>query len=104
MVSNASDDFPEPEIPVNTMSLSRGSSRSTLRRLCSRAPRIVIVSATVRPWYRLRRRIERMFVPAEPAGTPSDQRRLHPFGGLGHVAESRSRPPQRVGAHACAGE
>ena len=28
------------------MSLSRGSSRSTLRRLCSRAPRIVMVSAT----------------------------------------------------------
>src|SRR3954447_10376642 len=43
MVSNASDDFPEPESPVNTMSCSRGSSRSTLRRLCSRAPRIRIV-------------------------------------------------------------
>ena len=38
MVSNASDDFPEPDRPVNTMSLSRGRSRSTLRRLCSRAP------------------------------------------------------------------
>src|SRR5713226_8471718 len=46
MVSNASDDLPDPDRPVNTISLSRGSSRSTLRRLCSRATRIVIVSAT----------------------------------------------------------
>ncbi|CPU65695.1 Uncharacterised protein [Mycobacteroides abscessus] len=38
MVSKASDDLPEPESPVKTMSLSRGRSRSTLRRLCSRAP------------------------------------------------------------------
>src|SRR5690606_10532053 len=38
MVSNASDDLPEPESPVKTMSRSRGRSRSTLRRLCSRAP------------------------------------------------------------------
>src|SRR3954454_21719899 len=43
MVSNASDDFPEPDSPVNTINWSRGSSRSTLRRLCSRAPRITIV-------------------------------------------------------------
>src|SRR5689334_1997479 len=43
MVSNASDDLPEPDRPVNTISWSRGSTRSTLRRLCSRAPRIRIV-------------------------------------------------------------
>src|SRR3954447_13313949 len=43
MVSKASDDLPEPDSPVKTMSWSRGSSRSTLRRLCSRAPRITIV-------------------------------------------------------------
>src|SRR4029079_15118393 len=43
MVSNASDDLPEPESPVNTINCSRGSTRSTLRRLCSRAPRIRIV-------------------------------------------------------------
>src|SRR6266480_7727411 len=42
MVSNASDDLPEPDRPVNTTSLSRGISRSTFLRLCSRAPRIVI--------------------------------------------------------------
>src|SRR3954447_19747643 len=43
MVSNASDDLPEPDNPVNTINWSRGSTRSTLRRLCSRAPRITIV-------------------------------------------------------------
>src|ERR1700712_4794151 len=42
MVSNASDDLPEPDRPVNTTSLSRGISTSTFLRLCSRAPRIVI--------------------------------------------------------------
>src|SRR5215211_7468041 len=45
MVSKASDDFPDPEMPVKTMSWSRGSSRSTFLRLCSRAPRTRIVSA-----------------------------------------------------------
>src|SRR5882757_7570531 len=42
MVSNASEDFPEPERPVNTTSLSLGISTSMFLRLCSRAPRIVI--------------------------------------------------------------
>src|SRR5215203_2533663 len=42
MVSNASEDLPEPERPVNTASLSRGISTSMFLRLCSRAPRIVI--------------------------------------------------------------
>src|SRR5919108_4901192 len=38
MVSKASEDFPEPERPVNTISLSRGRSSVTFLRLCSRAP------------------------------------------------------------------
>src|SRR5580692_6648479 len=42
MVSNASEDLPEPERPVNTTSLSRGISASMFFRLCSRAPRMVI--------------------------------------------------------------
>src|ERR687897_347284 len=46
MVSKASDDLPDPDSPVNTISFSRGSSRLTFRRLCSRAPRITSESAT----------------------------------------------------------
>src|SRR5450432_1206871 len=42
MVSNASDDFPEPESPVITTSLSRGISTSMFLRLCSRAPLMTI--------------------------------------------------------------
>src|SRR5207249_3318888 len=42
MVSKASEDLPEPESPVKTTSWSRGISRSTPLRLCSRAPRIAI--------------------------------------------------------------
>src|SRR2546430_2511413 len=44
MVSNASDDFPDPDRPVKTISWSRGSSRLTFLRLCSRAPRTISVS------------------------------------------------------------
>src|SRR3954471_13593509 len=40
MVSKASDDLPEPDSPVITVSLSRGISTSTFFRLCSRAPRM----------------------------------------------------------------
>jgi hypothetical protein len=46
MVSNASEDLPDPDRPVNTIRLSRGRSRSTLRRLCSRAPLTIRRSAT----------------------------------------------------------
>src|SRR3982751_5737767 len=44
MVPNASDDFPDPDRPVKTISWSRGSSRLTFLRLCSRAPRTISVS------------------------------------------------------------
>src|SRR5690242_1925257 len=42
MVSKAREDFPEPESPVKTTSLSRGMVRSMSFRLCSRAPLITI--------------------------------------------------------------
>src|SRR5215472_12565948 len=42
MVSNASEDLPEPDSPVITTRLSRGRSTSMFLRLCSRAPRIRI--------------------------------------------------------------
>src|SRR6266851_2561288 len=42
MVSKASDDFPDPESPVKTTSLSRGIVRSISFRLCSRAPRMTM--------------------------------------------------------------
>src|SRR5690242_8698899 len=44
MVSKAKDDLPEPLLPEMTMSLSRGSSRSTFLRLCSRAPLMISLS------------------------------------------------------------
>src|SRR5207247_7969223 len=46
---------PDPERPVKTISLSRGSSTSTLRRLCSRAPRMRIDPPTVGQGTRSRR-------------------------------------------------
>src|SRR5207237_9961790 len=51
MVSKASEDFPDPEIPVNTIRRSRGSSRETSCRLCSRAPRITRTSDTDREYW-----------------------------------------------------
>src|SRR5690242_13365745 len=44
MVSKASEDLPEPDRPVMTISLSRGRSTSTLARLWVRAPRTRMVS------------------------------------------------------------
>src|SRR5829696_9285386 len=42
MVSNASDDLPEPDSPVMTTSASRGIATVTSLRLCSRAPETTI--------------------------------------------------------------
>ena len=42
MVSNASDDFPDPERPVITTNLSFGISKETFFKLCSLAPLITI--------------------------------------------------------------
>src|SRR4051795_2712341 len=41
IVSNARLDLPEPDSPVKTIIASRGRSRLTSRRLCSRAPRMI---------------------------------------------------------------
>src|SRR3974377_762531 len=46
MVSNASDDFPEPDGPVMTVKVRRGISRSKFLRLCWRAPRTMSWSFT----------------------------------------------------------
>src|SRR3954447_25038438 len=46
MVSKASEDLPDPDRPVKTMSESRGRSSETFLRLCSRAPRTMRRSAT----------------------------------------------------------
>src|ERR1700734_2402951 len=77
MVSNASEDLPEPDNPVNTTSLSRGISRSTFFRLCSRAPRMVIARlAEPEFWCRLALMISSISaVPDAHAheGVPSEQ-------------------------------
>lgn len=44
MVSNASEDLPDPETPLTTVSLPWGISQEMLFRLCVRAPRITIAS------------------------------------------------------------
>src|SRR2546430_1394556 len=44
IVSKASDDFPEPDTPVMTTNLLRGTTTSMFLRLCSRAPRMTIES------------------------------------------------------------
>src|SRR6185312_16024287 len=48
MVSKASDDLPEPDRPVNTTSWSRGMVTSMFLRLCSRAPRMVMLRLSAR--------------------------------------------------------
>ena len=50
-VSNANEDLPEPDRPVNTTMRLRGNSKSTFLRLCSRAPWMVILRSLGR-WVR----------------------------------------------------
>src|SRR5215212_6959373 len=39
MVPKAREDLPDPEIPVNATSASRGAATSTPRKLCTRVPK-----------------------------------------------------------------
>src|ERR1700691_1827240 len=49
MVSNASDDFPDPLSPVTTVRVLRGISTLMFLRLCCRAPRTeILVIAIIR--------------------------------------------------------
>src|SRR6266581_7740970 len=76
MVSKASDDFPEPDSPVKTTSLSRGMVRSMSLRLCSRAPLITIAVC----WRDL---LPAAFFSATDAGPHATGLRLAPHPGLG---------------------
>src|SRR5947208_9050169 len=81
MVSKASDDLPEPDSPVKTISFSRGSSRETFFRLCSRAPRITSVSDTAR-------RIAAGSAAPGVAGHPQVDAREQTQGGVGAGREA----------------
>src|SRR3990167_3858427 len=50
-VSNANEDFPDPDSPVNTTSLSRGIVIVISLRLCTRAPLITIFSLAIKEKY-----------------------------------------------------
>src|SRR5579863_417234 len=56
MVSKASDDLPDPETPVTTVSWLCGISQSTFFRLWTRAPRTVMLSFDMARTLRLRDR------------------------------------------------
>lgn len=47
MVSNASEDFPEPETPVTTVMVLCGISKSIFLRLWTRAPRTMMLSVDI---------------------------------------------------------
>ena len=50
-MSNARLDFPLPDKPVITVSLSRGMLRDMFFKLCSRAPRITILFSFIAVFY-----------------------------------------------------
>src|SRR5436309_10141923 len=95
MVSKASEDFPDPESPVKTISFSRGSSRETFFRLCSRAPRITSVSDTAR-------RIAAGSAAPDVRGHPQVEAGKEPEAGdraLGEAGDRRRAVPPRVDRH-----
>src|SRR4029453_2604051 len=94
MVSNASDDLPEPDSPVITTSWSRGISRSTFLRLCSRAPRVAIRSPAMAVYYTAA-------TSTRPGGDPRQRRGGHrrvrtgDAGPRGQPEESETREGRR---------
>src|SRR3954464_10195638 len=92
MVSKASEDFPEPDRPVNTINLPRGRSSVTSLRLCSRLPGITSLSVPTDPFYESLRHGRSAGLP----GGPRECRGLR----MDQVDLSRvaARPPQSLGA------
>ena len=106
MVSKASEDLPEPDRPVITVSVSRGISTSISLRLCSRAPRTEMwvsigclfqicscyrrtrraSTSAVRKWVRARRRQAATILPVREADGEGD-RRSRWRGGFGKRSE-----------------
>src|SRR5271170_2146530 len=74
MVSNASEDLPEPLGPVKTTILPRGRLRLTFFRLCCRAPTTTSLSTVARTGSTARRTTR---------GAPVDSRRNQLSSGLG---------------------
>src|SRR6266850_5597805 len=98
IVSKASDDLPEPESPVITTSWSRGISRSTFWRLCSRAPRMTIRSLAIAVYYTARgprqgRGGERRVRPHR-AGPPRQVPTVDGDRGERHHADERAYQPR----------
>src|SRR3954470_9736003 len=85
MVSKARLDLPEPDSPVNTISLSRGSSTLMFLRLCSRAPRTVMVGWFVRVAILPEPSSEHPFCHAEPARSGPSRRTVR-LPGVAHLA------------------
>src|SRR5690349_9782923 len=77
MVSNASEDFPDPDTPVITTSLSRGISTSSDLRLCSAAPRTLISRESDKP-----RMIGKKFQSRKVQNPNRSNQRNHPRAGL----------------------
>src|SRR5512143_2240678 len=122
MVSKASDDLPEPDRPVITISRSRGSSTSMFLRLCSRAPRMISLSSGITWQYRDRegcgQAVVRVLVVTPPPGARSAQRnpqgardpsrkcahrqQLHLKGGTGD-GNASDQDPDSAGGGATAG-
>src|ERR1041384_2917686 len=97
MVSNASDDLPEPESPVMTVSRFRGIATEMFLRLCSRAPRTRRNSSDISPGtYRSARRHSSRRAPVLGIGRRSGGRlRPRPATFLSLQASYRSNLEER---------
>src|ERR1041384_2456220 len=97
MVSNASDDLPEPESPVMTVSRFRGIATEMFLRLCSRAPRTRRNSSDISPGtYRSARRHSSRRAPVLGIGRRSGGRlRPRPATFLSLPASYRSNLEER---------
>ncbi len=90
MVSNASDDLPDPETPLTTVSFPWGISQEMFFRLCVRAPRIMIASFDEFKSDEFKGKTPERIPPAASLSPQQGSERNRPFFIIGRAANGAS--------------
>src|SRR5579864_693634 len=104
MVSNTSDDLPEPETPVTTVRVLCGISKSTFLRLWTRAPRTMMLSFDIGRTVLDPAALRHCGLPTTGFGSTAESFDYKWWNKAGSIALSRSAPPWAPGQNYLAGE
>src|SRR5579863_3736777 len=104
MVSNTSDDLPEPETPVTTVRVLCGISKSMFLRLWTRAPRTMMLSFDIGRTVLDPAALRHCGLPTTGFGSTAESFDYKWSNKAGSIALSRSAPPWATGRNYVAGE